>query len=156
MFAAKKIGWTLAAVITGMVSIQGVSNAADTPEEAAIEYRQAAYTMIRHHFSAMGDMVKGDTEFNAETFKQDADTLANLSHYPINGFIDGSYTGDTDAKPEIAENMDDFREKMKNFQVEAANLASAAESGDMGQIKPQFGKVGQSCKACHDSYREKD
>ncbi|HPQ95169.1 MAG: cytochrome c [Thiothrix sp.] len=156
MFAAKKIGWALAAIIAGTVSFQGITQAADTPEEAAIKYRQSAYTMIRHHFSAMGDMVKGTTEFNAETFKQNADALATLSLYPINGFIDGSYTGDTEAKPSIAENMDDFKEKMKTFQVEAANLATAAESGEMDQIKPQFGKVGQSCKACHDSYREED
>ena len=46
---------------------------------------------------------------------------------------------------------------METFKVEAANLAKAAEgSSDLAALKPQFAKVAESCKACHDIYREKD
>ena len=43
---------------------------------------------------------------------------------------------------------------METFQVEAASLAEIAKGGDMAEIKPQFGKVGESCKACHKEYKE--
>ncbi|MEZ5534026.1 MAG: cytochrome c [Thiolinea sp.] len=151
----KKITLAAAAVLT--LSVAASVWAKNTPEEDAIEYRQSAYTMIKQHFGPMAAMVKGDMEFDAEAFKKNAEAVAALSQFPINGFVDGSYEGDTDAKPSIAENMDDFREKMETFKIEAANLAKvAAEGGDMSALKPAFGKVGGSCKACHDDYREKD
>lgn len=131
--------------------------AKQTPQEAAIEYRQAAFTMIRNHFGPMGGMVKGEVEFNAETFKKNAEAVAALSQFPLNGFIEGSYEGDTDAKPEIGAKMEDFKAKMETFKVEAANLAKvAAGSTDLAALKPQFSKVAESCKACHESYRKED
>lgn len=126
-----------------------------SPEEMAIDYRQDAFKMIKYHFGPMAAMVKGDTEFNAEEFAKNAEAVAALSKFPINGFIEGSDKGgDTEAKADIWSNMDDFKKKMETFQVEAASLAEVAKGGDMAAIKPQFGKVGQSCKACHKEYKE--
>jgi len=128
-----------------------------SPEEAAIEYRQSAFKMIKHHFGPMAGMVKGDIDYDAETFTKNAEAVAALSHFPINGFIDGTFgVDDTDAKADIADNKEDFNKKMETFQVKAADLAKTAESGDMGEIRPAFGAVAKSCKACHDSYREKN
>lgn len=125
-----------------------------SPEEMAIEYRQDAFHMIKYHFGPMAAMVKGDKEFNAEAFAKNAEAVAALSKFPINGFIEGSDMGETEAKSEIWSNMDDFKKKMETFQVEAASLAEVAKGGDMAAIKPQFGKVGESCKACHKEYKE--
>lgn len=153
-----KLGRTaliIGAFLSATVMMTNISAA--TPQENAIEYRQAAYTMIRNHFGPMGAMVKGETEFNAEAFAKNAQAVATLSQFPLNGFIDGSYEGDTAAKPEIAAKMEDFKAKMETFKVEAANLAKAATgASDLAALKPQFAKVAESCKACHDSYREKD
>ena len=130
--------------------------AKSSPEEDAIEYRQGAFKMIGHHFGAMAGMMKGKMEFDAETFKQNAEAVATLSQFAGNGFVDGSYEGKTRAKKDIADNMDDFKKKLETFQVEAANLAKAAEgASDLEGLKPAFGAVGQSCKACHKAYRGK-
>jgi cytochrome c556 len=40
------------------------------------------------------------------------------------------------------------------FNKEANELAKVAESGDVAAIKGAFGKVGESCKACHDKFRK--
>lgn len=145
-------------IIFATLSIGVVSNVvADnqkTPEEMAIDYRKASFGMIKYHFGAMGAMVKGNKEFNAEEFAKNAEAVATLSKFPINGFIAGSDTGNTSAKNTIWSNMDDFKKKMETFQIEAASLAEVAKGGDMAAIKPQFGKVGESCKACHKEYRE--
>lgn len=130
--------------------------AKSSPEEKAIEYRQGAFKMIGHHFGAMAGMVKGKVEFDAEAFRKNAEAVATLSQFAGNGFVDGSYDGDTRAKKGIADNMDDFNKKLETFQIEAANLAKAAEgASDLDGLKPAFGKVGQSCKACHKAYRNK-
>jgi hypothetical protein len=39
------------------------------------------------------------------------------------------------------------------FNREANELAKVAESGDPAAIKAQFGKTGETCKACHDKFR---
>lgn len=146
---------TLAVTTTLALSVAASVWAKNTPEEDAIEYRQSAFTMVKQHFGPMGAMVKGEMDFDADAFTKNAEAVAALSQLAGNGFMDGSYEGDTDAKPEIAENMDDFNEKLETFKIEAANLAKiAAEGGDMSALKPAFGKVGASCKACHDDYRK--
>ncbi|MBU0653681.1 MAG: cytochrome c [Gammaproteobacteria bacterium] len=146
------------AIAFAATSIAVVSNAmADeqkSPEEMAIEYRKGAFHMIKYHFGPMAAMVKGEKEFNAEEFAKNAEAVAALSKFPGNGFIEGSDMGKTETKAEVWSNMDDFKKKMETFQVEAASLAETAKGGDMAAIKPQFGKVGESCKACHKEYKE--
>lgn len=41
------------------------------------------------------------------------------------------------------------------MQAETAKLATVAASGNMDQIKAQFGETGKACAGCHDSYRAK-
>jgi cytochrome c556 len=142
------------AATTIAVATTSIADEKKSPEEMAIDYRQAAFTMIRFHFDPMSAMVKGDKEFNAEEFSQNAEAVAALSKFPMHGFIAGSYTDETEAKAKIEENMDDFKKKAETFVVEAAALADVAKGGDMAAIKPQFGKVGESCKACHKEYKE--
>ncbi|TXH62748.1 MAG: cytochrome c [Thiothrix sp.] len=152
-----KMAMITAAVLSTAIVMGSAWAAKQSPQEAAIEYRQSAFTMIRNHFGPMAGMVKGEIPFDAAVFKKNAEAVATLSQFPINGFIDRSYEGDTAAKPEIAAKMEDFRAKMETFKVEAANLAKAADgASDIAALKPQFGKVAESCKACHDMYREKD
>lgn len=146
---------TIAAISIGFVSsVMAHEDEAKSPEEMAIAYRQNAFHMIKYHFGPMAGMVKGDKEFNAEEFLKNAEAVATLSKFPINGFIPGSDMGKTEAKSKIWDNMDDFKKKMETFQIEAASLAEVAKGGDMAAIKPQFGKVGESCKACHKEYKE--
>ena len=152
-----KVAILTGAILSAAIVMGSAWAAKQTPQEAAIDYRQSAFTMIRNHFGPMAGMVKGDVPFDAATFKKNADAVATLSQFPINGFIEGSYEGETGAKPEIAAKMEDFKAKMETFKVEAANLAKAADgASDIAALKPQFGKVGESCKACHDTYRKED
>ncbi|MFV3075662.1 c-type cytochrome [Niveispirillum fermenti] len=62
--------------------------------------------------------------------------------------------GKSEAKPGIWTNPDDFKAKTTAFQTEAAAFVVAAAGGDKAAIGDQVGKLGGSCKACHDAYRE--
>ncbi len=147
----------IAGTLLGLPSLSAFAHGSKHSDaDIAIEYRRSAFHMIKFHFDIMGDMVKGKQAYDQATFMEHAQVLQMLSQMPAYGFPAEHTQGKlkNEAKAEIWKNRADFDEKMESFQVEAVNLSSAAESGDMDKIKPQFGKTGQSCKACHDSYRE--
>lgn len=62
----------------------------------------------------------------------------------------------TSAKPEIWAAGSKVGEYATNFATEASELAKVAAGGDPALIKVQFGKLGRSCKACHDDFKTKD
>jgi len=81
--------------------------------------------------------------------------LAFVSKLPLEGFVPGTETGETKAKPEIFQDMDDFKAKMDKMNQETAKLAQVAQNGDFDALKAQVGETGKACKACHDKYRNK-
>lgn len=123
--------------------------------EDAIKYRQAVFTAFRWHFGAMGAMVRGKVDYDAETFAHHATQFAALTRMPKEGFIEGSDFGDTAAKDELWENMDDVSARFDKL-MEDADALAAASGGSLDQVKGAFGEVGKSCKGCHDNYREKN
>ena len=48
----------------------------------------------------------------------------------------------------------DFKKLAKAFAGYAKNLDEAAKKEDLASAKTAFGKIGGSCKSCHDAHRE--
>ncbi|CAA6805621.1 MAG: Cytochrome c556 [uncultured Thiotrichaceae bacterium] len=126
-----------------------------SPEGQAAKYRHSTFTMIRYHFGPMGEMIKGKSDYDKDTFAKNADALATLAALTENGFEVDGITKGSRAKKDIWENKDKFDAGMKVFVENTAALATAAKSGDMASIKPVFAKVADNCKQCHKSYRAK-
>ena len=59
----------------------------------------------------------------------------------------------TRVKPEFFKEQDKVRELAMAYIKEANELQKVAAGGDAAAVKAQFGKTGESCKACHDKYR---
>lgn len=123
-----------------------------------IEYRQKALSVMAWQMGPLGAMAKGDIDYDAELFKLKADNLANVASLPWEGFIEGSFQGgdhsiDTDALAKIGDNMDDFMSRNDDLVTETATLAELAGGDDFAAMRKQLGKVGQTCKGCHDNYR---
>lgn len=68
-------------------------------------------------------------------------------------FPAGSDKGETKAKAAVWSNGADFGVKAQAFEAESAKLVQAVASGDKAAVQKQFGAVGGTCKACHDTYR---
>ena len=122
--------------------------------EDAIKYRKAAFTVMGTHFGRIGAMASGKAPFDAAAAAANADIVATMSMLPYAGFIEGTATGDTRAKPEIWTERAKFDLAASKMQEEVVKLNVAAKSGNLDQIKLAFGAAGQSCKACHDNYRK--
>ncbi|MGB2130072.1 MAG: c-type cytochrome [Marinobacterium sp.] len=139
--------------LAGMLAVTGTAAVAADVEDA-IDYRQGVFSAMAWHFGTMGAMVKGKMDYNADDFARRADIVAQLSKLPHEGFIPGSYTGETDALPAIEENWDKFEGGLNTLVEKTDALAVVAKSGDMDQIRPAFGEVGKTCKGCHDNFKD--
>ena len=122
--------------------------------EDAVKYRKAAFTVMGAHFGRIGAMASGKAPFDAAAAAANAEIVATMSKLPYAGFIEGTATGETRAKPEIWTERAKFDAAASKMQEEVVKLNVAAKSGNLDQIKVAFGAAGQSCKACHDNYRK--
>lgn len=138
-------------------ALVGASAAADTLKfgktEDAIKYRQNALFVMSQHFSSLGAMANGRAPFDAELAQQNAAVLQTLATLPWQGFGAGTEGGK--AKPEVWSEKAKFDEHASQFVDAAGKLGAAAQTGDLAQLKATFGPAAQTCKACHDAFRNR-
>lgn len=149
---------TLAAAVLGtaVVAAPLVSARLDS-DEPLQSYRQSYFALVAMNFGPITSMLKGEMPWDQEQLEGFASDLEAVSQLNLlRGFAPGSDKGTTRAKPEIWENMDDFKSKFADFQSAVAGLADAVESGDKQAIGAAAREAGGTCKACHDEYKSKD
>lgn len=138
-------------------ALAGVSASAETLKfgktEDALKYRQNSLFVISQHFGSLGAMANGRAEFNAEVAQQNGVVLQTLAALPWQAFGEGAEGGK--AKPEIWKEKTKFDGYAQDFVTEAGKLAAAAKTGDVAQLKAAFGPAAQTCKACHDTFRNR-
>lgn len=120
----------------------------------AIKYRKAAMTMQATHFGRIAAMAAGRTPFDAKVAAENVDVVAIVSKWQFTGFVEGSDKGDTKAKPEIWTEAPKFQDAARKSQEAVDKLAAAVKTGNLDSIKAAVGPVGQTCKACHDTFRK--
>jgi cytochrome c556 len=125
-----------------------------TKAERTIEYRQSALYLLGWNIGPIAMMVKGEIPFDAKTVELRAMRLAQIAPMIAEGFPPDSQTGaPTKAKPEIWQNMDDFKSKAAALEIATTKFTETAKSGDPKLVAAGLGEVGKACKACHDQYR---
>ena len=135
---------------------------AQVKPENAIKYRQSGYTFMAWN---MGKL-KGMLVDNPESFsKEQALAAANVIQAVANSgmgalYVPGSDKGTgwepTRVKAELFSDKEGVGKVAIAFNKEANELAKVAASGDAAALKVQFGKVGESCKACHEKFRSEE
>ncbi len=134
-----------------------VNTHAGAPAKPAdvVHYRQSVMGLIGWNFAPLSAMVKGKSAWDAKEFSLRAERIRSLSSQALEGFTNGPANGgvETDAKPDIWNDLADFRARLDEFIAEAKALDEAARSGDEAKMKEQFHKTAETCKACHDKYK---
>ncbi len=118
-------------------------------DEGAMDYRHHTMEAIGGHTSAFFDILQGKAA-HQDHLALHANALAELAAITDTLFPEGSAGGH--ALPAIWENPDDFAMRVANFQEAAEGLRDTIAAG--GSIGPAAQALGQSCKGCHDSYRD--
>ena len=152
----KQLAMILAGGILG-ASVLTAVQAADPKPQDVVDYRKSVYTVIGWNFKPIGAMMKGEVPFDAAAVARHAQYVEMMSKAAPEGFAKGSgpdAVKDTEAKPEIWTNPDKFKTAMSNFQQESAKLAEVAKVGKEADIKAQFGKTAETCKACHKEFKK--
>ena len=121
-----------------------------------LKARQGQFRIMAINLGIIGDMAKGEAEYDAEAAQSAADSIVAVSMInqgPL--WPEGSSEMDLDgtrAKVEIWDNFDDFASKWGAVNEKAMGLQEVAATGQEA-LGPALGQLGGTCKACHDEYR---
>lgn len=149
-------GWSGLSVAAVVLAVAVPAAAQFKNAEEAVEYRQSAFTVMGQHFGRIGAMVQGKVPYDAKAAADNAAIVQVMSHLPYQGFVEGtSGTKKGSPKPNIWTNRADFDSRAKKLQDNTAKLAAVAKEGSMDTLKPAFVAVADTCKGCHDEYRNK-
>ena len=149
---------TFAALALAVVAFGASTPASAQFEKAedAIKYRQGALFVMGQHFGRIGAMANGKLPFDAKAAQDNADIVATLAHLPWSAFGPGTDRGArTSAKPNIWTEQAKFKDHADKMQAATMQLAAAAKTNNLDNLKVAFGDAAKSCKACHDNYRAK-
>jgi cytochrome c556 len=125
--------------------------------EKAVEYRQAVFTAMGHNFGPMVAMMKGEIAWDGDAFAKRAERVAALATMPWEGFVEGTADiAHSEAKAVIWDERAEFDQLADRLGERTAALAEVAGSGDRERIGKQFKKVGETCKSCHDDFKQED
>jgi cytochrome c556 len=124
--------------------------------EDAIKYRQSALSVMGTHFGRIGAMANGKAPYDAKVAADNAAIVVDMAKLPWVGFAPGTDAGgNTKAKPEIWTEQAKFKEKNESMVAETTKLAAAAKTGDLATLKTAFAATADTCKSCHDAFRNK-
>lgn len=129
------------------------------PIEEQIRFRQSAYSYLSWNTAK----IKAQAADHPETFNKDqviaaANAIAAVANSGLNelygpGTDQGTGWKPSRLKPEFFEKQDEVKEIDASFIKEANELQKVATTGEVEAVKAQFGKVGATCKSCHDLIR---
>ncbi len=141
---------------TTLFALAAPASAQFAKTEDAIKYRQSALSVMGTHFGRLGAMANGKVAFDAKAAAENADIVASMAKLPWVGFVAGSDKGgNTKAKPEIWTEQAKFKEGHEKLVSETTKLASAAKTGNLDALKTAFSATADTCKSCHDAFRNK-
>lgn len=145
---------TAGSLILGMLAASAFAQ--DIKPDRAIKYRQGVMGAMNWHFGILGSIAKGTTPYNKEIALRSATFVEELSHMPWDGFVAGSDKGaPTKAKADIWKEPARFKEHQDALMAATPKLVTAANTGDLAQLRSAVGTVGKVCGECHDDFREK-
>lgn len=142
-------------ILSTLVSPYCVAQSTFSRPADAIKYRQAAFQIMSFHSQRIGSMAKGERPFDKNTANQDAAILELLANQMDSAFPPGTDSPPSRAKPEVWQEAAQFRQKMEDLKSSTRKLSEAAKSGDANNIRGAFNQTAQSCKSCHEGFRNR-
>jgi cytochrome c556 len=140
-------------------AIAGSALAQVKPEQA-IKYRQSAYGFAAWNMSKLKSNLDS-AEFNKDEAIKAANAIQTVANSGMGAlYVPGSDKGkgwdQTRVKAELFTDKEGVGKVAMAFNKEANELAKVAATGDAAALKVQFGKVGETCKGCHEKFRAEE
>lgn len=139
------------------ITLTGTAAAQVKPEDA-IKFRQSGYTFMAWNMGRIKANVEGT--YNKDEVIKSANAIQAVAASGMGAlYLPGTDKGkgweDTRVKPELFTNKEGVGKVAGAFVKEANEMVKVAATGDAAAAKEQFGKLGASCKGCHDDFKIK-
>lgn len=139
------------------VALTGTAVAQAKPEDA-IKYRQSGYAFMAWNMGRIKQNVEGN--FNKDEVVKAANAIQAIANSGMGAlYLPGTDKGkgweESRAKPEIWTDKEKMGKVATEFVKEANEMAKVAAGGDAAAVKAQLGKLGGTCKGCHDDFKAK-
>lgn len=118
--------------------------------EQVKKVRKAMFQVSAWEMGTLAGMAKGEIPFDAAQAEKAAKVMNSMAVSLDEVFLPGSYAG-SKVTNDINTNQDKFKQDLANFVTESNAMIAAAASEDT--LKAQMGKLGSTCKSCHDTFR---
>lgn len=132
----------------------------ESPEYAAMEYRQGLMHVIAFKAGRVRGMADGDIPVDEAEFLKSARDLAAAAGMLDEAFPQGSdsvnLAGASNALPDIWSDWGTFVERRSQLQTAAQTVASQAQAGGFAAAQTAASEqIGAACGACHRPYRQR-
>ncbi|MCJ2376990.1 cytochrome c [Vibrio sp. ZSDZ34] len=123
------------------------------PFEAEVEARQAFMKMVKFNLGILGDMAKGNREYDAKLAEalakniHAASQMDNGAMWPM-GSDNSNSALSTNAKPEAWSEYPAVAEKHGAW-IEASGALALNAGNGLSELRKNIGAVGKSCQGCH-------
>jgi cytochrome c556 len=140
----------LAAALVAAMALAVAGVAASSTD--VIKDRQHAMENVGDAMMALAAIAKGEAPFDATVVKKNAAAMQEHLRKAATLFPEGSDKGDVEtwAMPAVWSDNPDFVVKFEAAKAEAEAMGSVTEES---AFRPALGKLGSSCKSCHETYR---
>ncbi|SMX30654.1 c-type cytochrome [Actibacterium lipolyticum] len=137
--------------MAALALILGVSAAVahSKVQNEAVKARMESMSAIGSSMKALGKMAKGEANFDAGRAELAVATIVEQAEAVPALFKAPETDPETEAKPEIWSNWDDFVAKSEAL----VGVAQSVDTNSLTGVQAGLGKIGGTCKACHSDYR---
>jgi cytochrome c556 len=148
--------FTCIAAAATLFALAAPASAQFAKAEDAVKYRQSALSVMGTHFGRLGAMVNGRVPFDARVAAENSALVAAMAKLPWPAFGPGTEKeGSSKAMSEVWTEQAKFKEHSDKMVAETTQLAAAGKTGNLASLKTAFAATADTCKACHDAFRNK-
>lgn len=126
-----------------------------TDSEEIIKFRQSVMAAIGGHMGALNRIVRDKVDFKDQLVTH-AEPIAALSKDVIALFPPDSDFGETRALPEVWSKRQQFEQSAKDLEKAAQAFLEASKQGDKSALMSSYKDLGDTCKGCHEDFREEE
>ena len=147
----------LTLALTAVIATATTGIAGGHEGNPAVTARKAHMQLYQHNLSILGNMARGNTDYDAAAAQAAADNMVALSTmsqagYWVPGTTNAELGDETRTLPAIFGADSTARAIGGDLAAASAALAAVASDG-VEAIGPALGPVGATCTACHRPYR---
>ncbi len=139
-----------------LVIVLTVAAIAHNGASGIVKERMDLMSSIGKAMKTIGTMIKGTTAYDAGLAEKAAVAISNHAE-KITSLFPADDPGElSEALPAVWESWDEFETMSDTLKTEANKLAIFASTSVSGsEITVQFLAVGNTCKSCHEKFRQK-